>query len=177
VALLRSARRTCLAVALATVLVLPSAAFAGVGAGDGFPAFTLVDWNGTPTSLNDIGARIVIIEFCASWCLPCRQGLPRLAALVEELGRDDVKLVGISIDQSRAAADQFADTVLAGKELTLLRDPGGSFMARLGAPGMPALYVVVDGTVRLVESGYSPEQLEAVKQVLSKDDARTMNAE
>lgn len=66
------------------------------------PEIEFVDANGKKFSLADLKGRALYIDFWASWCGPCREEIPHLAKLVEEVGNNDpdILCVSISIDDS-----------------------------------------------------------------------------
>src|SRR5207249_5959129 len=104
----------------------------------------------------------------ASWCAACRQALPLVEGIRRRFVASPVIVVGINVDKARDAADLFLATNLPSHGMTLLRDPEGEALARFGADGMPAIYVVdSEGIVRYRESGYAPEHLEAVESVIT----------
>jgi len=61
------------------------------------PAFTLVSTDGKDISLDKYKGKVVIIDFWATWCGPCRKGIPDLIALQNEFG-NDIVVIGISLD-------------------------------------------------------------------------------
>lgn len=158
-------RRAVLTWMLALLAAAPAAA---VTVGDRAPEFSLPDRGGQTVTLANGPGRIAIVDFWASWCMPCAPVLPVLDAMAHRYeGRAEV--FAIDIDQSRAKADAFlAEHVPnASPHLHVLIDPAAEVLARYGAPGMPALFVVgPDGTVRLVETGYSPERLRVLDETV-----------
>lgn len=62
------------------------------------PDFTLFDTNGDSVSLSDYEGKVVILNFWATWCGPCRMEIPEFVKLQEKYG-DDVVILGISVDQ------------------------------------------------------------------------------
>ncbi len=158
---------------LGTVLLLEMArspiAQAKIVVGDEVPGLTLVNWSGQPVRLTDLRGKVVVIDFWASWCAVCRQALPALDSLSRRLGRGPVVVVGINIDQTPATADRFLRDYLPAPAMMLWRDPQAEALSRFGAEGMPAIYVVdPQGIVRLAESGYAPERLTAVEDIVSR---------
>lgn len=125
--------------------------------GSDFPRVTLLDWEGASVELRDDREEIVVVEFWASWCTPCRSILPEVAALVRERAQG-MHVYAVNIDRDREKADAFLRQHLrtVPESMTLLRDPGGQLLSRFGAPGMPAVYCVQGGVVRLVEAGAQP---------------------
>jgi thiol-disulfide isomerase/thioredoxin len=153
-----------------TLLVL-AVACAGVahagrlGVGDVVPDVALQDWNGRPVALADFRGRPVCLDFWASWCVPCRTALPALDAIARR--HPDVVVLAVGIDRDRTAADRYLADRLPNPAVTLLHDPGGALLGRLGAGGMPALYLIdQDGKVRRAESGYDPDHLPAIERML-----------
>jgi len=62
------------------------------------PSFTLPDLNGKQVSLSDFEGKVVILDFWATWCLPCVKEIPHFIALYDEYGDQEVAMVGISTD-------------------------------------------------------------------------------
>jgi len=61
------------------------------------PNFTLVDLEGNTFTLSDFSGKVVVIDFMATWCGPCRQQIPQYSAIWENY-KDQVVLISISID-------------------------------------------------------------------------------
>lgn len=150
---------TPLLLAAALVLCVPAGARAGVAAGDSMPAITVAEADGTIVEVDLATDGVVVIEFWASWCTACRQALPALARLAAERRSQGFRALAVSIDRTGAAAEDYLAKNLATERraLEVLFDPGGRAMAQLGAPGLPALYVVDHGTVRLVQGGWQAD--------------------
>ncbi len=81
----------------------------GYRIGNRAPSFSLLSLEGKAVSLSDYRGRLVILDFWASWCVPCRLSMPSLEALSRDLG-DDVILLGISLDRSESAARSFIES-------------------------------------------------------------------
>lgn len=83
-------------------------AFTGIGPTVGTaPAFELVTLEGERIGSEDLAGKIVVVNFWATWCPPCRIEIPALQALWEERGGDGVVVIGISTDagSGRAVAE------------------------------------------------------------------------
>lgn len=63
------------------------------------PDFTLPTSDGKTLKLSDLKGKIVIIDFWATWCPPCRKGIPDLISLKKKYGSKGLEIVGISVDQ------------------------------------------------------------------------------
>jgi thiol-disulfide isomerase/thioredoxin len=171
-AILRSVRSLFLGTIGAGALVMfaaaPSRAWA-VRAGDALPSTTFTDWQGDSVRVGGPRAGVMVIDFWASWCQTCRAALPELNTIAQRYAAAGVQVVAVNIDKTQSPADEFLKTYVPTSVMILLRDPGGGALARYGASGMPALYVVDQrGVVRLVESGYTVEKLHAVETLVEQ---------
>jgi len=107
--------------------------------------FTLKDLQGTKINLSELRGKIVMLDFWATWCPPCRHELPVVAKLHENLKDKNVVIMGIN--------DEDAGTVknyLKKNELTLpvLMDSNGSVHKLYGAHSIPTVIIINgDGTI------------------------------
>ena len=72
--------------------------------GDAAPDFKLYTLDGDEVKLSDYLGKVVILDFWATWCAPCRKGIPDLISIQNEY-KDDLVVIGISFDQP-ATQDQ-----------------------------------------------------------------------
>lgn len=68
------------------------------------PAFSLVSLDGEIVSLSDFSGQVVLLDFWASWCKPCRATFPAVHALAEEFADQGLKLLVVSLDASAEAS-------------------------------------------------------------------------
>ena len=79
----------------------------GIEVGDRAPNFTLQSLDGKPVSLYQFRGHLVILDFWASWCYPCRMTMPTLHKYYEDLKNRGVVMLGVSLDRSAAAARNY----------------------------------------------------------------------
>lgn len=142
----------------------------GPGARPPAPSFSATTLHHGDLALEDLGGRVVLLEFWASWCTGCIEGLPQLRALYERHAGAGFEIVGISLDEDlrawrRAVArheipwPQTCDGM--GKQSPLAR----SFDVR----GTPR-FVLIDRQGRVAADYVRPSELErAVRELLTAE--------
>ncbi len=73
------------------------------------PAFSLVALDGTSVSLNDLRGRVVLVNFWATWCVPCRTEMPAIEAAYQAHATHDFAVVAINVGEDDATVRQFVD--------------------------------------------------------------------
>ena len=115
----------CIVAALALGLVLPQEhARADV------PVLDLEDYRG----------RVVIVDFWASWCVPCRRSFPWLNSMQHRYGDDGLVIIGINLDTDPTEARAFLDQYPA--DFMIVRDADGVLARQFEVAAMPTSYVV-----------------------------------
>ena len=96
-----------------------------------FEAARLPDLAGTPQALDQWRGKVVLVNFWATWCAPCREEIPMLVKLQEKYGDRGLQLVGIAIDQAEKVRPYAAEMrmnfpILLGSSdgIALARDLG-----------------------------------------------------
>jgi DsbE subfamily thiol:disulfide oxidoreductase len=97
-------------------------------------------------SLADFRGKIVILNFWASWCAPCREEAPELEATWLESRGEGVQVLGVDHQDDRASATAFARDV--GVTYPSVFDPAGELAASYGLVGLPTTFVI-DGAGRI----------------------------
>lgn len=64
------------------------------------PDFSLPQLDGKPLALSSFRGKVVLLDFWATWCVPCREEIPRLVELQNKYGEKGLQIVGISMDDS-----------------------------------------------------------------------------
>ena len=124
--------RALLVAALACALV-PVTSVRAAEAGAPAPALTLPGAAG-PVVLPAKG-KVVLVDFWASWCGPCRQSFPWMNRMQQRYGAAGLQIVAVNVDQDRAEAEAFLRKLPAA--FTVAFDGGGDTPKRWGVRAMP----------------------------------------
>lgn len=102
--------------------------------------------------LSSLRGKVVLVDVWTSWCVPCREALPVWGALRERLGDPRFEVVGVSIDDERAMAEDFVAELRA--PFPMVWDDG-ALAKRFAIEELPTLFLVDGrGVVRWSHAGY-----------------------
>ncbi len=104
------------------------------------PDFTLKDLSGKNVSLSDYKGKVIVLDFWATWCGPCRMEIPSFIEL-QNTYKDDIVIVGVSLDQGGpAAVEPFAEK--NGINYPILYGNGNVTNAYGGIRGIPTTFII-----------------------------------
>jgi peroxiredoxin len=141
-----------------TALLLTAASFpagAVVAAGAPAPAFSLGSNTGKTVSLADLKGQVVLVNFWASWCGPCRTEMPILEQISKKYKAMGVTLVGVNVEPNSADAQKWLQSTPVS--FPILFDTDSTVSKLYQVEGMPNT-VILDrkGNVRYIHRGYTP---------------------
>jgi thiol-disulfide isomerase/thioredoxin len=119
------------------------------------PDFTLKSRDGKNVRLSDLRGQVVMLNFWASWCGPCRQEMPLLDELSKRYGRAGFTLLGVNVEQDTAAGEKYLqDTPVS---FPILWDPTSKVSQLYNIDAMPSTVMIDrDGNMRYLHRGYKP---------------------
>ena len=119
------------------------------------PDFTLRSRAGETVSLSELRGDVVMINFWATWCGPCRQEMPHLEALHQRYGDLGFKLLGVNVEKDSRLSDKFLKETPV--TFDILFDPESGVSELYDVIAMPST-VLVDrnGNMRYIHHGYQP---------------------
>src|SRR5690348_17056499 len=156
-----------LAACAATVIALP-AAVAADPSGPA-PQFTLPEKGGGQLSLAQYKGQVVMINFWASWCGPCRQEMPLLEDIYKKYNKLGFTLIGVNVEpDSKAADDWLKQTPVS---FPILYDRDSKVSKLYDVAGMPSTAIIDrGGKLRVLHRGYKPgdenEYLDSIRSLI-----------
>ena len=125
------------------------------GSNEPAPDFTLTDAGGQSVTLSDLQGQVVMINFWASWCGPCREEMPLLEQIHQRYESLGFTLLGVNVEENSADGQAF----LAERPVSfpVLYDPDNGISKLYDVVAMPST-VLIDrqGNVRYLHHGYKP---------------------
>jgi thiol-disulfide isomerase/thioredoxin len=138
--------------------------------GKAAPDFTVTLKSGKKFSLGDAQGKVVIVDFWATWCGPCRESFPALQSLYEKKKAHGLVIVAINMDETTDEVDAFVSST--GAKFPIGLDPGEEKKVagtKYPIPTMPTSYVIDQkGVVRYVHVGYHDEEPAELEQEVTK---------
>lgn len=119
------------------------------------PDFTLPQLNGQPLTLSSYRGKVVLLDFWATWCVPCREETPRLVELQQKYGDRGLQVIGISMDDSSDPVPGFYQQFHMNYPVVMGTAKTGEDYG--GVLGLPIAFVIGrDGLIRDKHIGATP---------------------
>lgn len=145
---------------LKKLLILGTLLFSGLALASGelsgpAPDFTLKSRDGKNIRLSDLRGQVVMLNFWASWCGPCRQEMPILDDLYKRYGKAGFTLLGVNVEQDSSLGEKYLkDTPV---NFPILWDPTSKVSQLYNVDAMPSTVMIDrDGNMRYLHRGYKP---------------------
>jgi peroxiredoxin len=133
------------------------------------PAFTLAARGGQEVSLAQYKGNVVMINFWASWCGPCRQEMPLLESIYKKYNKMGFTLLGVNVEPDSNAANEWLKATPVS--FPILYDRDSKVSKLYDVAGMPST-VIIDrsGKLRVLHRGYKPgdenEYLDSIRTLI-----------
>jgi peroxiredoxin len=123
--------------------------------------------DGSEAKLADLRGNVVVVNFWASWCAPCRKELPILKSWLPEFEKSGTEVVAVSVDRDRRRAEKFVKEI--GLDLPFYIDGPEGLAKSFDLPALPCT-IVLDraGNVAHVAEGGRTETLEELRRVVNR---------
>jgi thiol-disulfide isomerase/thioredoxin len=151
--------------ALCFVFLSASWGLAGLKEGDRLPALLPAQFEG---DLPSLAGKVVLLDFWASWCGPCKKSFPELERLYEAYKNRGFVILGVSVDEESAAMHKFLKSHPVS--FPIVRDRNQSLVQVAGCDSMPTSFLLDrSGKIRSVHSGFRGEEtLQVLRREIEK---------
>jgi cytochrome c biogenesis protein CcmG/thiol:disulfide interchange protein DsbE len=147
----------------AAMICIVALAFASATVGNAAPALIVPELDGQTFDLSAQRGRVVIVNFWATWCPPCREEMPALDAFYRRFHGQGLEMIGVSADRPRDRSDVTKMMQSFSYPAAMLDD---AKVNDFGAPDALPMTVVVDGN-GLVRAKFTPDERPATEKSLS----------
>jgi thiol-disulfide isomerase/thioredoxin len=150
----KSSTSSRLAALLAGILGMLAATQAeALRVGDTPPPIDAPDTTGAKVDLESLRGKVVLVDFWASWCGPCRDEMPVLEALHSKYAADGLVIIGVNLDRNPKKMKNFLEK--SPVSFRIVPDPKLEVASRYEPPGMPSGYFIDRrGALRHVREGF-----------------------
>jgi thiol-disulfide isomerase/thioredoxin len=140
---------------VAALAVFANAHAGGLKIGDVFPP---LDQAGLAGELpKDLKGKIVLVDFWASWCAPCKESFPTMNDLQKRYGPQGLIIIAVNVDENNSDMVNFLKKHKA--EFTVVRDAAQKLVDKVDISTMPASFLIDrSGKVRFTHSGFRGEE-------------------
>lgn len=123
--------------------------------------------------VTDYAGKVVIMDFWASWCSPCRKELSVLDMIQKQVSTDRLVVLAVNYRESQSTFTAIAHKLADEISLTLVEDSKGMASGPYGIKSIPFIVVIgPDGKIAKIEHGYSEQEIphfvDSLNQMLSK---------
>jgi peroxiredoxin len=130
------------------------------------PEFTFTSLQGSAMRLSELRGKVVIVEFWATWCPPCKEAIPELNKVSEKFRDRSVQLLGISVDKGGDAPSRVSAFVKEHAVVYPVMVDNGSVNVAYGVSGIPVMFIIdKEGKVVKRHMGFFP----GLAETLSKE--------
>lgn len=159
--------RRLLFIIAASFLATAGQADAAPRIGQPAPGFTVTSTSGQSLSFESYKGHVLIVDFFATWCQPCRLSIPHLVEMNRKYGKQGLQIVGLSVDEgSERSVRSFADEFRISYPLAVV---GGSTTTDYGVRSVPVMYLIDrNGKIAEVYRGYSSESAGSVERAIKR---------
>ena len=165
-------RRASILLLLTVCLAVPARVVAASSASESTPAlrpaadFSLATATGK-VALHELRGKVVLVDFWASWCVPCRQSFPWLATMAGRYATKDFVVVAINLDKRRDLAEKFLREF--APHFTVAFDPAGKSAESYEVATMPSSFLVGrDGQLLYSHAGFDLDDTAAIEEKIQE---------
>ncbi|HEY5523139.1 MAG TPA: TlpA disulfide reductase family protein [Desulfuromonadaceae bacterium] len=162
-----SFKRTLLVTIAASFLSVPGPVDAAPRTGQTAPDFKVISTTGQTISQENYRGYVLILDFFATWCQPCRQSIPHLVEMNRKFGKQGLQILGLSVDEEgERAVKTFIDEFRVNYPLALA---GDTTTADFGVRSVPVMFLIdKKGKIVEVYRGYTDDRARSLEQSIKR---------
>ena len=123
------------------------------------PSLALTDMDDKPVSLAAFKGKVVLVNFWATWCPPCRREFPSMERLRRKLAAEDFVVLGVDVGEDPDTISAFVSTLDLQPEFPIVLDRDSTALSAWPVRGLPTTFIV-DRQGRLVEGKLETRRLD-----------------
>jgi len=151
----------------ASLLTIPGTVDAAPRPGQPAPNFKVISTTGQTISQENYRGHVLILDFFATWCQPCRQSIPHLVEMNRKFGRQGLQILGLSVDEEgERTVKTFTDEFRVNYPLAMA---GDKTAVDFGVRSVPVMFLIdKQGRIAEVYRGFSNEIARSVEQSIKR---------
>jgi peroxiredoxin len=156
-----------LPLAVAGLLLSTQPAAAILQKGDKAPAIKLVTTTGQTVTLANYKGYVLVMDFFATWCIPCKESIPHMVSLNRKYGKQGLQILGVSVDEG---GEREVKNFIAERKINYpVAVAGEDLQTEYGLRSIPTIYVInKKGMVAEKFQGYSDQTGKAMEDAIKR---------
>jgi peroxiredoxin len=153
--------------AVAVMLLSTQPAMAILQTGEKAPPIKLVTTSGQAITLANYRGYVLVMDFFATWCIPCKESIPHMIEMNRKYGRQGLQILGVSVDEGN---DREVKDFIAARRINYpVAIAGDEMQADYGLRSIPTIYVISKkGVVAGKFQGYSDQTAKAIEETVKR---------
>lgn len=153
--------------AIAAMLLSTQPAMAILQTGEKAPPIKLATTSGQPITLANYRGYVLVMDFFATWCIPCKESIPHMIDLNRKYGRQGLQILGVSVDEGN---DREVRDFIAARRINYpVAIAGDEMQADYGLRSIPTIYVINKrGVVAGKFQGYSDQAAKSIDDMVKR---------
>lgn len=156
-----------LALLVAAFTLLPANVHAIPRPGQAAPGFKVTTTSGQPVTLDNYRGHVLVIDFFATWCPPCKESIPHLVELNRKYGKQGLQILGLSLDEDgERPVRTFAEEYRINYPVALA---GETVSVDFGIRSVPVMFVIdKKGRIAEIYRGFNDEIGRSLENLVKK---------
>lgn len=156
-----------LLLAVAGLLLSTEPAAAVLQKGDKAPAIKMTTTSGQPITLNNYKGYVLVMDFFATWCIPCKESIPHMNSLNRKYGKQGLQILGVSVDEG---LDREVKNFIGERKISYpVAIADEDMQTEYGLRSIPTVYVInKKGMVAEKYQGYSDQTGKAMEETIKR---------